>query len=192
MPNTSASGGFLAPSLSLAPLQDAALLDFIQAWIVGLTGLLPQNIRPRWQPEPPNIPADTVDWAAFGIKKRIKDTYGAELHVPAALGYNEIRRHEELDILVSFYGPNADESCDLFSEGMQVAQNREILTLNNMGLISSGDAIVVPELLKEKWLRRVDLPFSLKRQIVRQYGVQNILTADIELNNEYYLTPITV
>lgn len=149
-------------------------------------------VRPRWQPEPPNIPSETTDWLAFGITNREADTFAAELHYPTGLGYNEIRRHEVLTILVSVYGPNADNTAHLLREGMQLAQNLEPLSLNNMGLVESGDIRTVPELLKEKWLYRLDLTFRIRRQIVRDYTVENLVSAQATLNNEHYVTPINV
>ena len=84
-------------------------------------------------------------------------------------------------MLVSFYGDNADSMMSSFRDGMQIAQNREILTLNNMGLMSSEDIVAVPSIIKEKWLYRVDMRFKIKRQILRTYSVETLLSADIKL-----------
>lgn len=190
MANTSATGGNLVPQTgSPAPLQGDALFDFFQAWIVSLTGMQGQYVRPRWQPEPPNIPLDGIDWAAFGITNRHPQTFAAEIHYPAAginPGYDEIRNHEELTILVSFYGVNADNNASLLREGMSVAQNREILSQNNMGLVGWGDTLAVPEMIKEKWLYRVDFEFVVRRQIVRDYAVLDIISVPSSINNEHY------
>lgn len=188
--NTSASGGILTPNSSPAPLEGDALVNFFQAWVAGVTGIAGNLVWPRWQAEPPNLPDATVDWIAVGIVRREKDTFAAELHDPTGLGYNAIRRHEVLHLLASFYGPNADNTADIFAEGIQVEQNREILGLNNMGLIASGDATAVPELVKEKWMYKVDMPFSIRRQIVRNYQVENLLSAVTALNNEIYVETI--
>lgn len=191
MPNDSSTGGALTPSISPAPLLDEALVNFIHDWIAMITGLPAANILPRWQPEPPNLPQRGEDWAAFGIMDRDADTFAAELHkVEAGVGYDQIRRHEELHCLISFYGDHADSYAHLLREGMQVAQNREVLSVNNMGLIESGKLTTVPEMVKERWLYRVDLPFSLRRQIVRNYSVLNLQSALISLNNEHYSVPI--
>lgn len=192
MPNNSATGGPLVPSASPAPLEDDALLDFFHGWIAGMTGIDVKFIRPRWQQEPPNIPENSVNWLAFGITKREADTFGAELHVSAGQGYNETRRHEALNLLASFYGPNASSLAAMLRDGMQVAQNREVLGLNNMGLVESGDITPVPELLKERWLYRVDLPFTIRRQIVRNYAVQNLLSGHVTLDNELFVETINI
>lgn len=178
MSNTSATGGVLSPTGIPAPLEGDALTDFIQSWIVGITGLTAQNIRPRWQPEPANIPATGTNWAAIGIRTVRSDTYAAELHDPTLSGSSQLRRHEELEIFCSFYGPNADSYAKMLRDGCQIAQNRETLTLNNMGLISTGDLITAPEMIKEKWLMRIDLSLFIRHQVVRNYAVLNLLSAN--------------
>lgn len=185
MANDSSTGGALLPASSPAPLEDAGLLDFLHDWVQGITGLPATMIRPRWQPEPPNIPDEAVDWAAFGIMRREADTFVYEEHHPDVNGYDELRRHEILHILLSFYGQNADNYCSLLREGMQVAQNREVLGLAGMGVINCGDISTVPEFVKEKWLYRTDLPFSIRRQIIREYPVLNLLSSVTQLNNEH-------
>lgn len=171
-------------------LDDDALEDFFQAWIVALTGLAPDLVRPRWQPDPPNIPDESVDWCAFGIQRQTPDTYAAEIHLPEFSGHMETRRHETLDCLTTFYGPNSGSFASLLKDTMQVQANLEYLTLAGMGFVSSGDIASVPELVKEKWQRRKDLPFVIKRQVVRDYAVPSILVGVGELNNEHYVTPI--
>ena len=190
MANTSATAGALTPNIAPAPLEGTALVDFIQNWMVGITGVSGALVRPRWQPEPPNIPDEATTWIAFGITKRDADTFIYEVHNPAGQGYNETRRNEILHFLASFYGPNADSIATQFRDGIQVAQNTEVLNLNNMGLVDSGELVVAPELVKEKWLYRVDLSFSIRRQVVRDYQVQTLQSALGILNNEYYTVPI--
>ena len=190
MTNTSSTGGYLLPESTPAPLEGQALIDFFQEWIVGLTGLPGKMVRPRWQHEPPNIPTEGTDWLAFGITNRASDTFAVELHEPLGPDYNQIRRHEVLDILVSIYGPNADSYAQLLREGMALAQNREPLSLNSMGLVSSGSVQTVPELVKDKWYYRVDMPFSIRRQIVRDFRVLSLASAVGTVDNEKYLTSI--
>ncbi len=190
--NNSSTGGYLTPAASPAPLEGQALVNFLQAWIVGITGLPGQFVRPRWQPEPPNIPDATVDWLAFGIMSRDATPYAAEIHVSGSPSYNEIRRHEDLNILATIYGPNADKTVSLLREGMQLAQNREALTAVNMGLINSGRAIVTSELIKEKWAYRVDFNFSIRRQIVYDFPVLDLASANGAVATDYLNETISV
>ena len=184
MPNTSATGGALTPSPTPAPLYDEALADFFQAWIVGITNIAPTLVRPRWQPEPLNIPAAGIDWIAFGVSIGRGDVFAAELHFPAVNGYNEVRRHEELTVKASFYGPNGGRTASLLREGVSVAQNREVLSINNMGLIECGDIVSVPEFVKMQWYQRSDMQLKIRRQIVRAYPVQTLLSAELVVENE--------
>lgn len=182
MPNTSATGGALSPTGFPAVLEGQALVDFLQEWAVGIVGMPGSAVRPRWQPEPPNIPDG--NWAAFGIQRREKDTFAYVGHSSAGQGSDELRRHEVLHCLVSFYGPDAELNAELLSDGMQVPQNLEKLTGASMGLVSCGDPVLAPELVKETWLQRVDLPFAIKRQVVRNYAVLNILSAGVVLTSQ--------
>lgn len=192
MSNTSATGGPLLPASTPAPLEGEALQNFFHNWFVGLTGYPPQMVRPRWQPEPANIPQNNVNWLAFGIPRRESDTYAAEVHVPSGSGYNEIRRHQTLNIALSFYGPDADSFAGILRDGVQVAQNREILALNNMGLLETTETITAPELVKDKWYYRVDMTVRIRRQIVRQYAVESLQSGHVGLDNEIYTTEINV
>ena len=182
----------LLPDPTPAPLEGRALENFLHNWIAGVTGLPGAMVRPAWQPEPPNLPSVDTDWAAFRVQNRSADTFIAEVHSPDVGGYNEIRRHEVLDIKISFYGPNADNFAHLLREGMQVGQNREILTVNDFGVVGSGDVVPAPELVKDKWYYRADTTIQLRRQIKRIYGVKSILSSEVQLNNELYTTTIEV
>jgi len=188
--NTSATGGYLTPSTTA--LEGQALLDFFQAWLVGLTNLAPTNVRPRWQREPGNIPLETADWIAFGIARRESDVFTAEVYTASNPGYNETRRHEILNFAVSIYGPNADATAQQLREGMQITQNLEVLNVASMGLIDSGDLVTLPELVKDKWYYRIDFTFRIRRQIVTGYAVQRLASGNVQLNNEHYVTNINV
>lgn len=181
MTNTSATGGYLQPT-GTAPLEGQALLDFLQAWVVGITTLDGKMVRPRWQPEPPNIPSAGMAWAAIGVGgERKSDTYPAILHDSAGDGSDTLQRNEELSLKCSFYdlgsGGLADSYAARLRDGAAIAQNRESLFTAGFALVSAGEPLAVPSLLRERWLYRVDLDVMLRRQINRTYPVLNILTA---------------
>ncbi len=192
MANTSATGGLLLPNSTPVVLDGDALDNFLHDWMVGISGLTNELVRPRWQPEPPNLPAETVDWMAFGIMRRVLDPWLAEIHNPTGNGFDETRRHRELQILASFYGPNADTYAAVTADGMQIPQNMEVMELNGINLIRCQETRRNPELIKEKWMNRVDLEFSLKQQIVRNYPILNILTAEVDIKNEHYTEIVLV
>lgn len=194
MSNTSATGGPLAPETTPAPLEGQDLNRFLQQVVAGISGLDGTVIFPRWQKEPPNLPSVGVNWAAVGIVRRDPDTYAAILHDPDGGGGDELQRHETIEMLASFYGPQADSYLEIFRDGLQIAQNREVLQLAGMGLVDTGEAIAVPSLVKDQWLYRVDITMTIRRQIRRVYPVLNILssggtiTTDNGLVNQFQVT----
>lgn len=187
MANNSATGGYLLPSSTPAPLEAQALRQFLQQIWVNITGLPGTLFFPRWQLEPENLPAVGVDWAAFGITDRKNNKFAFIRHVPAiglAPAYDEFQTHEEMEILTSFYGPNGDFYASLLRDGLYISQNREPLLLNNMGLIDTGDIVTVPALIKEQWLYRYDLMVRIRRQIVRQYAIQDVDSVSLVVQYE--------
>lgn len=190
--NNSTTGGALLPSAAPAPLESDALDNFLHDYIVSLTGFDNKLVRPRWQPAPANIPDYATDWVAFGIMNYTRETYASEQHFTSPTVYNVVKVHEELDILTSFYGPNSAKFVSLLRDGMQVEQNREILVLNGMNLVESKDIAAMPEMVKERWLKRYDLHFTIRRIIVRQYDVNSLASAEIDLHNALYIEVINV
>ena len=177
--NDSSTGGYLTPSATPAPLQGDSLNVFVQPIIVGITGLPGAMVRPAFQIEPPDAPDGGTAWAAFRYTGRKSDVYPYVGH--NADGSDTLRRHEEIDILVSFYDLGssglADQYAAMLRDGLSIPQNLEALKQNGMGFVSCGDLTTVPVILKQRWLYRVDLPFSIRREIVRVYPVLNLLTA---------------
>jgi hypothetical protein len=175
----SSTGGYLTPSVTPAPLQGDSLNTFIQPIIVGITGLPGAMVRPAFQTEPPDAPDGGTAWAAFRYTGRKTDTYPYVGH--NADGSDTLRRHEEIDILVSFYDLGssglADQYAALLRDGLAIPQNLEVLKQTGMGFVSCGDLTTVPVIIKQRWLYRVDLPFTIRREIVRVYPVLNVLTA---------------
>jgi hypothetical protein len=195
MPNDSSTGGYLSPAASPAPLEGQALNRFLQGIVVGITGLPGNMVRPRWQAEPPNIPAFGVDWAAIGIIDRKADTFASQIHSPTGNGSDTVYRQEILEVLCSFYGPDADQYASYLREGLSVSQNRETLQQNAFGLIDVGDVKTVPDFVKERWIYRVDVTIRFRRAIEYVYPVLNILSSGITLETDessYNNIPITV
>lgn len=189
----SSTGGALLPNPPPAPtpLEGKALLQFIQAYVVGLTGLPGNMVRPRWQAEAPTLPTQGDVWAAVGIASRPADTWpfvGHVTDVASPEGADQLQRHEELKILASFYDMGVDGTADYYAsllrDGLAIAQNREVLSINGMGLGDVGDLISLPSQIKVRWLYRVDLDFSIRRNIVRRYPVLNIIEADVTVIGE--------
>lgn len=191
--NTSATGGVLlpAPPPAPTPLEGQELNRFLQQWVVGITGLDGTMVRPRYQAEPANIPIAGDAWAAIGVTERKADTYPYVKHDPvgpAGLGADYLQRHEEFVMLCSFYdlGTNglADLYASLLRDGTAIPQNLEILLAANMGFVKAGDMIAVPSFLATRWLYRMDIPITLRRQIDREYAILNVASATMDFETE--------
>jgi hypothetical protein len=120
-----------------------------------------------------------VNWAAIGNIREIQDGYATVMHNSSGDGSDELQRHETLGVLASFYGPAAGAYCAMLSDGLQIAQNREVLRANAMNVLRTGDPVVVPELIKDLWVNRVDMMISLRREVRRTYPVLNVLSAQV-------------
>lgn len=173
------------------PQEDADLDGLFQAAISGITALSGANVRPRWQPTPPSQPDASTDWCAFGITD-IRPIYGAQLQAnPPAIdpttgeelddGSVDYVLHESLDVLVTFYGPNAGRNASLLRDGLSIPQNMEGLESVAVGLVESGPIRTVSELVNQQWVRRVDLPLFFRRRIERLYQIPNMAGTSIHL-----------
>lgn len=176
MPNNSASGGYLTPAAAPSPVEGDAFDDFLHDVIAGVTGMSGELIRPRWQQEPTNMPQADQTWCAFGITDFTSDTYAVEQM--NSDGSFEMIRHETNQILVSFFGPSAIAYAGILRDGLQISQNRTALVAAGVGMVNTGNPIQVPSLVKERWQKRVDLPWTVRRQILRSYPVLHLLTAN--------------
>lgn len=196
MPLDSSTGGYLSPAQAPAPLEGQALSRFLQQWIVGITGLPGTLVVPAWQPEPPSIPVAGTAWAAFKIARRPSDEYPFIGHNSAGNGSDTLQRHEELELLLSFYdlGVNgqADNLAAVFRDGTAIAQNRETLTNAGMGLVRVGQALAVPVLFKMRWQYRVDIEAVIRRQINRTYSVLSLQVAHANLYTDTGIPPQTI
>lgn len=201
MPNTSSSGGYLLPGPVPTPLEGRDLLRFFQQIIVGITGLPGTSVRPYWQAEPPDIPDEGVAWAAFKISRRPADSYPFVGRIPQLPedGNGHLQRHEELDLLVTFYdvgstgsnnsGGNADNYAAILRDGLVVPQNLEVLFLAGMGISKIGDQVAAPVIFKQRWQYRLDFEFSVRRQIDRVYPVNTIISANGNIYTDGGLPP---
>ncbi len=193
MATSSATGGYLQPSTSVD--YDNDLDDIFHGVIHGITQLDKKLIRPRWQTEPPNQPDFTVNWAAFGVMTLDGDRFSYSRHVPAAnggIGATDVERDEKLKLLISFYGPSCSAYQSRWSMGLQLSQNRDALTAEGIKLVEVQEAVMLPALFKEKWVKRVDSAAIFRRRIARTYAIENVESATVGLDNEHYITPIII
>lgn len=185
MANSSATGGYLAPAGVTPPLQDLDLDLVFQGFVKGITGLPGALVRPRWQPTVPQTPETNVDWCAVGVTPRTRSLdYPAIQHDPTGDGHDRFTRHQELEVLATFYGPNAMRYADLLRDGAYMPQNGEQIGQHGIAFVEAGDAIAAPELVNQRWLKRYDLSLRFRRVIRRDYAVLNLLGADAAIQSD--------
>lgn len=187
---------YLAPGASPAPIYDDALVDVFQINVVGITGIPGNLVRPRWQPEPPNQPDFNVNWAALGVTVADGDRFAYKAHDPAGnggLGADYLEKDERIDVMLSFYGPNALGNAKRYEDGLQIDRNRDDLLAYGIKLKEVLASRNIPALLKNKWVTRVDVPVIFMRRIRRVYGVPTVVgIPNGSLNNEQYVTQLVV
>ncbi|GFM37999.1 phage neck terminator protein [Desulfovibrio psychrotolerans] len=171
MPNTSATGGYLALT-SVAPL--SIIEDALHDLIAGITGLQGSLIRPRWQPEPPRQPKPSETWCAFGIMDHAVSNFPEVRHVGAGDGSDEIITQSRLTVMVAFYGPEGDATTLLLRDGLHVAQNRAGLRAMGLAFESAGDVTRNPELVGNRWLPRSDMTIFFRRETRRTVATLNL------------------
>ncbi len=180
--NDSSTGGYLSPAASPSPAEGDALQDFFHDLIAGITGLANTLVFPAWQVEPANIPS--TDWAGFRFTSRVPNQAPYTEHDGTGNGSSTIAKWEEIDLMVSFYGTNADSYAGIFADGLMIEQNRAVMFSSGVSLITLGKALQVPSLVKERWLYRVDFDARFTRQIQRTYPILNVQQVDFSLDNE--------
>jgi hypothetical protein len=179
MPNTSATGGYLAPTAPVPP-DDVDLDNLLQELVAGVTGLPGEMVRPRWQPTVPKQPEPTENWCAMGVSVQTNDSGPAIRHDPAGDGSDTYTRHQQIDLMCSFYGPSAKGYAQRLADSISIPQNGEQLALNGMKFVSASDIQPAPALINQQWNRRYDLTLVLRRKITRTYPVLNLLSAEVQ------------
>lgn len=176
------------------PIYGKDLNRFIHDWLAGVidaTNLTPDMIRPYDQSEPPAVPNKGEAWMAFRQTVEEADTYPVVKQVSNGA---TLQRHETLRVLCSFYdtGTNGQAArlAGLLRDSGMIPDNLE--GLYPIVMVGFEKPTVVPSLLSEQWLYRVDLPFRLRRQIDRTYGVPNIEIVDGVLHNDIGLPDVTL
>lgn len=174
MPNSSATGGYLTQSAS--SIDGLALRRFLQSVIVGVTGLGTTMVRPMWQQNPPPIPSIDIDWCGYAITSQ-RPEKGA-YHEQLDSGGATMLRHEELDLLCAFYGPNCLVNAAILRDGLElIAQNREQLFSQGLGVNGFSDITHAPELVNDRFFDRADITMTISREIRRTYNILSFVGA---------------
>ncbi|EKS9840587.1 hypothetical protein QDD82_001373 [Burkholderia cepacia] len=175
----SSTGGYLAPAVDAPPSEDDALDDLVHDLIAGVTSLQPDLVRPRWQPTVPKQPEPSVDWCAFGVQEQEPDAGPAIQHDGTGDGHDTYIRHQDVDVMCTFYGPRAKGYAQRLADGLAIPQNREQLQLLDMAFVGVGAIRPAPDLINQQWVRRYDMTVTLRRKITRTYAVLNLKSAAV-------------
>jgi hypothetical protein len=179
---TSATGGYLSP-LAFA-VNDNALADIIQEFIVGVTLLDGEYVRPAWQSNPYIIPTNGTDWCAFSLGNFVA---GQAYQVQAASGNDtnvKMEQCENFDVSCSFYGANCQRYAAVVRDGLQIAQNREALWLQGISITGGVQIVHVPELINDVWHDRCDIVIAMGRKVNADYAVLHFVGAAGTINTD--------
>jgi hypothetical protein len=201
--NNSSTGGLLLPSTNFpdapAPPYDDALDAIFQTLVTGVTGIAGSSVVPRWQPVMPNRPNNTINWCALGVTVNDSTGNAAIVHQSLAFDQNSrpqyddgtdtwdetpinsqrdiLQEQEDIEVILSFYGPNCRGNAAQMRAGMQIPQNREGLPTYNMAYVGAGGLRMLPELFNNLWYRRADVILYFRRAVVRAYPVLDLVSA---------------
>lgn len=175
----SSTGGILTPNTPY-PADDDALDAILQALVTGITGLDPTAVRPRWQPNVPKVLNPSGNWCAIGVMSSTPDD-GPWIGYDPANNVGPYVRHEQLEVVATFYGPLAKTNAAILRDGLAVPQNTESLRAQDMAYVSTGAIHTAPELVNQQWVRRQDMGITLRRKVSRTYQIHNIAIAAVHL-----------
>lgn len=169
--NTSATGGYLSPDGGTVP-NDQTLEDILQEFIHSITGIAGENVRPRFQIIPPSIPEVGTDWVAFGVQNQQSDDGPYFSQNQENL---KSVRHEDFEVLLSFYGNNGQHFAKLFIDGCAIPQNISQLKDHQIKYIGIGRVTTAPDLINEQYVHRFDVVANFRRKTARTYPILPLL-----------------
>ena len=176
--NDSTQDGYVGVSGIVS--SDQGLEDIFQGLIVGVTSMAGKWVRPRWQNEPPPLPAINQDWCAFGIKEISSDDspyfHQNDKDMDAV-------RHEQISLFISFYGPLGQHYASLFKDGLAIPQNIAQLREHKIKFIGCNEILTAPDFLNNQYVHRYDLTATFRRSILRKYAIRRLESFQINLKH---------
>lgn len=199
-PNDSSTGGFLAPTSTVALVEDDALDDFLQTFVVGITSLPGNLVRARWQPIALDQPEPAVDWCAIGVTDETPyEGFGDQTHFGRdnsggnPNGFSVTNEWSTVTVLASFYGPNARGNAALLRSGLAIAQNREPFYASGLALKEPPGAVRNATYEEnEQTVRRYDLEIVLNRSITRVWPIDDLLYGQVVIGSGREDTQISI
>ena len=180
MSNTSATGGILQPTNTSFPLNGVALDDFFYDYFTALLNFGDNRVIPKFQQQPGDMPDINTDWISHGIIDERDDTFSSETYIEgigSVINYNQ-----ELDVLISVYGPNRNQTSMLLRAGMYLAQNREMLKIQGgLVLVKINAPRNVSLVINQQIQGKVDFVITFRRVLSIIYPVDYLLSGEAGL-----------
>ena len=176
------------PPPAPTPAEDLDLDGLFQPVIVGITGLDPTLVRPRWQPIPPKQPDQKTNWISFGTYEAAPDAGPYLQTVSTEPGSILSIRHEVLRVLVSCFGPEATAYAAGLRDGLGIPDNIDILRPFDIAFRGvSGSLRTFSTLVNQIQLRQCDMTLIFARKVTRSYGIHTIQSATIHLVDDTHV-----
>ncbi len=182
----SSTGGVLLPA-GTAPLNDNDLDVVFQGLVSSLTGLGGKWVRPRWQAEPAPPPDFKATWAAVGVIASDDDQFPVQSFIDGV--GTVLIRHEQLEVLCSFYGPQAQRAARDLRDGVVINQNCEQLEPYGIRYAYTQPPVKAPAQIQNRWVNRIDVTLTFRRQIERTFAVLSIDGAGGDLISDAHNLP---
>ncbi|WP_420848316.1 phage neck terminator protein [Photorhabdus namnaonensis] len=177
MSNSSDKAGWLT-SVTPDPEYDNALEHILSCWVCGVSGLPDDKVRSRWtSAQLPPVLADD-DGCDFDITDFISDV--SPVFKDQTDESVKLWRHEEIVCLIFFYGPNCQRYGARFRDGLAVGQNNDELERFGLSVDKSSWLISLPKLINNQRVRRYGMTITLRRKVVREYGVKSLVEAPVK------------
>ena len=174
--NDSTQDGYVGVSGIVS--SDQSLEDIFQGLIVGVTSMAGKWVRPRWQNEPPPMPAIGENWCAFGVKT-IRADDGPYFHQNAE--DMDSVRHEGIELTLSFYGNHGQSIANIFKDGLTIPQNIAQLRQKKIKYIGCSEIVTAPDFLNQQYVHRYDLVASFRRKTKRTYAIKTFNSFEIKI-----------
>lgn len=159
---------------------DQGLEDIFQGLIVGITSLQGKMVRPRWQNEPPPLPKISENWCAFGVKNTRSDD--GPYFQQNKEDMDNIR-HESIEVLLSFYGPQGQHYANLLKDGLGIPQNIAQIRAHKIKFTGCGEILTAPDFLNNQYVHRYDMTATFNRQVKRSYAIETFESFQINLKH---------
>lgn len=189
--NNSSTGGFILEAPPKPP-SGTDIERIVQVMVVQLSGIPGPLVRPRYQLMPPTQPDAATTWASVGINMLEADNFPSIVHDGTVIlpgqtlpGADRMQRHGTVQVLITFYGPEAEDCAGSVRDALHHPLNVDPLTAAvGMKVREVHDLARVPEFINQQWIDRVDMMISFRIQIDRAYPVLNIDGADVDVHTD--------